>query len=196
MSIVNLIVAGVGGQGVLTAARVIALAAYLSGYEVRMSEVHGLAQRGGAMVSMIRFGTRVLTPVFSSGEGDYLVGLELLESLRNLHLLKPGGCAVVCTTIIPLAIANLADRGYPTVAECLEVLNKHVRDLIIVEREKVLPRLSSPIMLNMVVIGALAAKLKGEIPVDGFTAAIREATKKPKDNLLAFRLGFRFARGG
>ena len=91
----NLLFAGVGGQGVVLASEVLALVAAAEGYDVKQGEVHGAAQRGGAVVSHIRFGERVYSPLNLRGQVDVMVAFEKLEGVRHAHYLKPGGVLIV-----------------------------------------------------------------------------------------------------
>ena len=91
----NLLFAGVGGQGVVLASEVLALVAANEGYDVKQGEVHGAAQRGGAVVSLIRFGQRVFSPLNLRGQVDVMVAFEKLEAVRHAHYLKPDGVLVI-----------------------------------------------------------------------------------------------------
>ncbi len=91
----NLVFAGVGGQGVVLASEVLALVAAAEGYEVKQGEVHGAAQRGGAVISHIRFGDRVYSPLNLRGQADVMLAFEKLEAVRNAHYLKEGGVIII-----------------------------------------------------------------------------------------------------
>jgi len=91
MQIFNIVIAGVGGQGVLLASKVLAESALASGLDVKQNEVHGMAQRGGSVISFVRIGDQVASPVVMPGSADLLISFEPLEALRYLHYLKPGG---------------------------------------------------------------------------------------------------------
>jgi indolepyruvate ferredoxin oxidoreductase beta subunit len=91
MDVFNIVIAGVGGQGVLLASRVLAESALASGMDVKQNEVHGMAQRGGSVISFVRIGEDVRSPVVMPGTADLLISFEPLEALRYLHYLKPGG---------------------------------------------------------------------------------------------------------
>jgi indolepyruvate ferredoxin oxidoreductase beta subunit len=91
MKIFNIVIAGVGGQGVLMASKVLAESALASGMDVKQNEVHGMAQRGGSVISFVRIGDQVFSPVVMPGSADILISFEPLEALRYIHYLKPGG---------------------------------------------------------------------------------------------------------
>ena len=91
MQTFNIVIAGVGGQGVLMASKVLAESALVSGMDVKQNEVHGMAQRGGSVISFVRIGDQINSPVVMPGSADLLISFEPLEALRYIHFLKPGG---------------------------------------------------------------------------------------------------------
>ena len=91
MNVFNIVISGVGGQGVLMASRVLAESALACGMDVKQNEVHGMAQRGGSVISFVRIGKKVHSPVVMPGTADVLISFEPLEALRYCHYLKPGG---------------------------------------------------------------------------------------------------------
>lgn len=109
----SIILSGVGGQGILLAAKIIGEAAELSGFDVCSNEIHGMAQRGGSVTAQVRFGTRVFSPLILEGTADVLASLEHIEALRWAHYLKPGGMAVVSKqSIIPVTVSS-GNAKYP-----------------------------------------------------------------------------------
>ena len=103
----DIILAGVGGQGVLLASKVLAESALACGMDVKQNEVHGMAQRGGSVISFVRIGEKVFSPVVMPGSADILISFEPLEALRYLHYLKPGGRLVYSqATINPSTVAS------------------------------------------------------------------------------------------
>ena len=111
--VTNIVIAGVGGQGSILATRVIATAAHLAGREVVTSEVHGMAQRGGTVVTTVRYGTAVLSPSVPEGEADFLVAFERLEAARQLPMLRKGGVAIVNDQRIAPLVEALKTAAYP-----------------------------------------------------------------------------------
>lgn len=109
----NILLVGVGGQGILVASEIIAEALMLAGFDVKKSEVHGMAQRGGSVVSHVRFGEKVYSPIIPEGEADILVGFELLEAYRYLPLLKADGKIVVNDLKINPPIVSIGQEDYP-----------------------------------------------------------------------------------
>ena len=90
----NIMIVGVGGQGSLLASRILGAAATAGGYEVKISEVHGMSQRGGSVVTYVRYGEEVSSPVICQGEADVILSFELLEAARWLPFLRPGGTLI------------------------------------------------------------------------------------------------------
>ena len=111
--ITNILVAGIGGQGVMTAAEILSQTALAQGYDVKKTEVAGMAQRGGVVTSHVRFGERVLSPAIPPGEVDILVGFEPAESLRWCSHLRPSGVAMVSTTRQEPPVVSLGLFDYP-----------------------------------------------------------------------------------
>jgi indolepyruvate ferredoxin oxidoreductase beta subunit len=112
-TVTNILLVGVGGQGILVASEIIAEALMLAGFDVKKSEVHGMAQRGGSVVSHVRFGEKVYSPIIPEGEADILVGFELLEAYRYLPLLKADGKIVVNNLKINPPIVSIGQEDYP-----------------------------------------------------------------------------------
>jgi indolepyruvate ferredoxin oxidoreductase beta subunit len=113
VNVFNILISGVGGQGVLLTSKVIAEAALLAGLDVKQSEVHGMAQRGGSVLSQVRFGDKVFSPIVSEGEADLLIGFEPLETARYLHFLKDEGIVVYNTRPIGTIGVSIAAEKYP-----------------------------------------------------------------------------------
>lgn len=111
--ITNIILAGVGGQGSVLATRVLATAAQLAGHEVVTSEVHGMSQRGGTVVTTVRYGPEVLSSAIPEGEADFLVAFERLEATRHLGWVREGGVAVINDQRIAPSIEALKHAAYP-----------------------------------------------------------------------------------
>lgn len=111
--ITSLLLVGVGGQGTILAAKILSQVALLQGMDVKMSEVHGMSQRGGSVVTYVKFGPEVHSPLVEQGEADYILAFEQLEALRWAHYLKPSGVLVVNEQkISPMPVITGA-AGYP-----------------------------------------------------------------------------------
>ncbi|MGE5398525.1 MAG: indolepyruvate oxidoreductase subunit beta [Chitinophagales bacterium] len=123
-AVTNILIVGVGGQGTLLASRVIAQAAIDLGYDVKVSEIHGMAQRGGSVVSQVRYGHKVYSPIIKKGEADIILAFEKLEAARYLEFLKDGGLIVINNERIdPLPVMN-GESQYP------DNLEKAIADVV------------------------------------------------------------------
>ena len=182
----NVIFAGVGGQGVILASKVLMQVALRSGFDVKESEVHGMAQRGGSVDCHVRFGEKVFSPLISMGSADFIVSFELLESLRKLEYLAPGGKYLVNREEInPVPVSSGAMR-YPDDIE--EWLKKNA-GAIVLDTGAALKEAGSAKSLNIIMLGALSRFL--EFPEEEWEKALR-ATVKEKFidmNLKAFQTG-------
>jgi indolepyruvate ferredoxin oxidoreductase beta subunit len=157
----NVLVAGVGGQGAILASELLALAALGAGYDVKQGEFHGVAQRGGAVFSHVRFGDRVHSPVTRRGEVDYLLALEKLEALRYAHFVKPGGTIIVNEMEVePIRVAD--ERPYPD--DAIGFLEGKGFNVVAMKATEEAIDLGSHRAANVVLLGALAASL--DIPQD------------------------------
>ena len=113
MSVKSVLLVGVGGQGTILASKLLTLGLLEAGYDVKMSEIHGMSQRGGSVSSQVRYGESVCSPVIELGGADMLVSFELMEALRWLEYLKPGGKVVVNDFKIPSMPVITGAAVYP-----------------------------------------------------------------------------------
>jgi indolepyruvate ferredoxin oxidoreductase beta subunit len=154
-AVTNVLLAGVGGQGVLLGSEVLAEVAALGGFEVKKSEVHGMAQRGGSVVSHLRFGAEVFSPLISRGAADYLVSFERLETLRYLDFLHAGSVVLVNNQqIVPLPVA-VGKAVYPADIEA-RLQSTGVRACF-VEGHAIALAAGNAKAVNAVILGALSA---------------------------------------
>ena len=152
--VTNILVAGIGGQGVMTAAEVLSQTALSQGFDVKKTEVAGMAQRGGVVTSHVRFGRRVLSPAIPDGEADILVGFEPAEALRWCGQLRPGGVAMVNRVRQEPPVVTLGLFEYPDdpVAEMrARGIEVHAFDAGAIARE-----LGNLKLVNTVMLGAIA----------------------------------------
>jgi indolepyruvate ferredoxin oxidoreductase beta subunit len=153
----TIVVAGVGGQGVLLASDTLTELFKNAGYDVKKSEVHGMSQRGGDVVSTVRWGKIVYSPIIGKNGADYILALEKLEGLRALPLLKPNGTIILNSyQFNPLPVsAGLAK--YPE--NITEFLKKQVKDVYEVDALTIALELGNARIMNIIMLGALAKKL-------------------------------------
>jgi len=152
---INIILAGVGGQGIILAGNIIARAALESGFDVKANELHGMAQRGGSVLSHIRFGKIVHSPLIPEGEADILVSLEELESLRYERFLKPGGIVIMNTRkIVP---SSISAEAYPS--DIMSSLEKSGFKVEAVDALAAARNTGSVKIENIILLGLLAKHL-------------------------------------
>jgi indolepyruvate ferredoxin oxidoreductase beta subunit len=156
-TITNILMAGVGGQGTLLASEILSEVLMQAGYDVKKAEVHGMAQRGGSVVSHVRFGRKVYSSIIPEGEVDVLFGFELLETYRYLPLLKKDGAVVVNNLRIAPPSVALGHRPYPQGLE--QKLQERVTDLRIVDGLALAERAGNARTVNTVLLGALSRTL-------------------------------------
>lgn len=186
----SFVLAGVGGQGTILASNVVADVALAAGFDVKKSEVHGMAQRGGSVNTHIRWDAeRVYSPLVGLGEADILLVFEEAEALRYAEYLKPGGAAVVNQlTIKPITVTS-GGASYPTETDLQAVYSALTEQLYIVPGTDIADELGNPRAANVVLIGAMSTFL--DVPVETWLEVI-EARVPPKYvelNRLAFMKG-------
>jgi len=195
METTRLIIVAVGGQGNLLASKVLAEAALIADIPVRMSEIHGMAQRGGVVESAVVFGDARST-IISDGEADVLVGFEPSETLRAIN--KCNANTIVVTNISPLPPFTVAiGKGvYPDLARLQQLIQAKTAKLIAFDAIALAKKAGNVMSLNMVLLGALIQT--GTLPLSGEVVkeAIRTATKASfqEINLAAFDLGYAAAQ--
>lgn len=174
MAITNVLICGVGGQGVLLASEVLSEAALQAGHDVKKSEVHGMSQRGGSVVSNVRFGERVDSPLIVRGEADVLMAFERLEGVRWLDHLKPGkGIAVVNDLEIwPMTVSS-GPFDYPSdINERLEVAAKKY---YLFKATEIATKVGEPRAANIILLGALSNYLP--LTEENWMAALEKRVK-------------------
>ncbi len=182
---VNILLVGVGGQGILKFSDLLSKACMLMGYEVKKAEVHGMAQRGGSVNSHIRYGRQVFSPLIPRGEVDILVSLEALETVRYIEYLNPEGVAFYDPFKWAPPEVYLGKREYPKV----EAMLSEFRAFPVNAMEIAIKEIGNFRTQNVVMLGAISSYTG--ISEEAFLEAIR-TTFKPKltdINLTAFKLG-------
>ncbi len=185
----SMIFAGVGGQGVLTASSIVGRAALLSGINVVMSEVHGMAQRGGIVVTEMKIG-EAKSPLIGKGGADIIVGFEPVEAYRALPKAHKGSYVIVNTEpIIPIT-ASLGDSSYPEVNELLE--NMKGLNVIPIEATELARKAGDSITTNIVMLGALVKLPIFPIEKEKIKEAIKQSINPQYHelNFKAFEMGY------
>ena len=197
MNTTRLIIVAVGGQGNLLASRVLGEAALLANLPVRMSEIHGMAQRGGVVESAIVFGDAKST-IISDGEADVLMGFEPSETLRAIN--KCNLTTTVITNLFPLMpfTVNIGRGIYPDLGEMQDLIRKKTAKLIAFNATALAKESGNTMAVNMVLLGALIQTKTIPLSVENVKEAMKTTTKKAflDINLKAFDLGFSAAARG
>ena len=157
-AITNILLVGVGGQGILLASEILSEAFMLAGFDVKKSEIHGMSQRGGSVVSHVRFGSEVFSPVVPEGEGDILFGFELLETYRYLPLLKPGATVVANDYKIAPPSVLLGQSVYPQALP--EKIKTNFPDFLLVDGQGLALKAGDVRAANTVMLGAVSKRLQ------------------------------------
>jgi len=184
----DILIVGVGGQGTLLASRILGNLAKAKGYDVKLSEVHGMAQRGGSVVTHVRFSDKVYAPTIDNAGADIILAFEKLEALRLIGKLKPGGKMFVNTQeIAPMPVITGAQE-YPDGIE--GKISKVVPNAVFIDALSLAKQAGNVKAVNTVLIGLLAKNM--DIEKQAFIDAIKETVKEQfiDINLKAFELGF------
>jgi indolepyruvate ferredoxin oxidoreductase beta subunit len=183
----NIVLVGVGGQGILLASEIVAQAAMQSGFRVKTNETHGMAQRGGSVSAFIRYGKEVFAPVVAEGTGDVLGSFEKIEALRFAQFLKPGGLAVVSTQVLVPVTVSTGGATYPKDAD--ERLTRVFPNLITIDAAEIAIELGNIRTAGVVVLGAMSNVL--DLSKEAWQESIIECVPpKFRDlNLRAFAIG-------
>jgi len=187
----NFALVGVGGQGVLLASDVLAEVGVKAGFDVKKSEVHGMAQRGGSVLSQVRWGDKVYAPLVGKGEVDYLVSFELLEGLRWLQFLNKEGIAIVNDQRLPPLAVSSGGMEYPAQEQIEKALSEASREYHIVPALARAQELGTERATNVVLMGALSKYL--DVSEEHWLKVIEE--RVPKKYVELNRKAFAAGRG-
>ena len=186
--VTSILIVGVGGQGTLLASRLLGGAMMDQGYDVKVSEVHGMSQRGGSVETYVRYGDKVYSPLISLGEADILLSFEQLEAARFLPYLKAGGRVVVNTQKMDPMPVVAGNMQYPD--GLIEKIRAQGADVLAIDALSLAEQAGSAKAVNVVLIGALAKRLDTDKEIWLRTI---EKTVQPKFiemNKKAFELGY------
>lgn len=192
MSQVNsILLSGVGGQGTILVSKILTQGLMEAGYDVKMSEIHGMAQRGGSVSTQVRYGEAVDSPIIGEGGADILVAFEKMEAVRNARFLKPEGVAVINNyEIVPLPVAA-GKATYPQ--GLLEAMQKSFRVVSFNAEEKAL-ELGNAKVMNIVLFGAMVKAFPVLESVDWPTLISKTVPERFREvNLLAYQAGRQLA---
>ncbi len=192
MKTTSIMIVGVGGQGTLLASKLLGKLLMNEGYDVKGSEVHGMSQRGGSVVTYVRFGEKVYSPIITEGEADYIVSFEKLEAARYLSCLAGNGKIIVNTQEIDPMPVIIGNALYPT--DVLDTIKDAGASVDEIDALSLAEQAGSSKAVNIVLMGRLAGYLG--IDKEKWTEAIK-TTVPPKFtemNLKAFELGYNFEK--
>lgn len=182
----NAILVGVGGQGAILISKIMTNGLSAAGYDVKQSEVHGMAQRGGSVSTQVRWGEKVYGPVFGHGEADLMVALEEMEAVRYAPFLKPDGVAVINNYRQESLTTAAGLAKYPE--GCIEAMKANYKT-IIVDANRIAEELGNSKCMNVVLFGAMCDSL-GVPEVDWEQVVADTVPQKVRDlNVKAFRAG-------
>jgi len=170
----NILICGVGGQGTVLAAKVLSQAAISGGQRVLSAETIGMAQRGGSVVSHVRIGEDVYSPLISKGQADIIISFEAAEAVRNIEYLKKGGTVIVNQQVVQPTTASLTGKTF-SVDTMVEYLRGVAGQTIVVNTKEACEQLGSSKVVNMVLLGA--ACKSGIIEKSDLKAAIKQLVK-------------------
>jgi len=186
----NVLVVGVGGQGVILASNILCEVAVRAGMDVKKSEIHGMSQRGGVVSSHVRFGEKVLSPLIAAGQTDVILGFEAAEALRFAHEIREGGTLLASTQTIhpPKGPERKDSVKYP--ANPLEDAKGVCRGRVVpIETQKIALELGNPKVTNTILLGALSTSLDIDLEVWRETIKAMVPPKTIELNLQAFDRG-------
>ncbi|MEI8173060.1 MAG: indolepyruvate oxidoreductase subunit beta [Deltaproteobacteria bacterium] len=183
----SILLAGVGGQGILRASDILCMVMMEAGLDAKKSEVHGMAQRGGCVTSHVRYGQKVYSPIARKGEVDILLSFEKLESLRYLDFMKPAGSIIINNIEIYPPSVNLGDIIYPQ--NIIDLIRNTFKTVKVINARDIAVQAGNVRAENTALLGVLSLYLPIDIALwekvltSSFAAAVAEA------NLRAFHLG-------
>ncbi len=182
----SIVLAGVGGQGAILTAKILVNGLMSKGYDVKMSEVHGMSQRGGSVSTQVHFGDKVYSPVIGEGAADILVAFEKMEAVRYANFLRPDGIAVINDFEMPSSTVAAGLAEYPE--GCLEAMEQHFKTYSLNAAE-IADALGNSKCMNVVLFGALTEALALN-DIDWESVIADTVPAKFRDlNLAAYRAG-------
>ena len=187
----RIIIAGVGGQGILLASDILSEVCMEAGFDVKKSEVHGMSQRGGDVVSHVVYGEKVYSPLIGEGDADVILSFEKIEALRNIDFLKKDGVMIINKMEIkPLPVASgFAD--YPK--NPIDDIKKHVKNVIVVDGQKEAEQIGNIRVMNVILLGILARHMDIEKELFVETVKKKVPPKTVDMNIKAFNFGYSYS---
>lgn len=152
--VINVLMSGVGGQGVLVASDILVMVAMEAGLDAKKSEIHGMAQRGGSVVSQVRYGHKIYSPLISPGEADLILAFEKLEAVRYLDYLRPSGVVIANDQrIMPLSVF-FADTPYPE--DIVAICKRKTEHILMIDAVQLAEQVGNARTVNSIMLGVLS----------------------------------------
>jgi indolepyruvate ferredoxin oxidoreductase beta subunit len=194
----DIVVSGVGGQGVVVISDIFCEAALIDGFDVAKAEIHGMAQRGGAIVAHVRVGDKVQAPLIERGTADIVLGFELLETARAMPMLKPKGTVVVNTKYMPPNSAFACSTKPLNQEQLLDIIRAKARTVYEIDGINIANKLGNILVVNTILLGALSALPENPVRQESLKKAMagRLKEKYVDVNLKAFQLGMESVKLG
>ncbi len=184
----SIVICGVGGQGILLASDIVAKVAMKAGMDVKKSEVHGMAQRGGDVISSVRYGDKVYSPIVGDGMADVILAFEKLEALRNIHLLRNDGKVIINDyRLDPLPVAS-GLMEYPE--DIFDRIKKKVKEPVILNAVDIAKEIGNIRTTNTVLLGVLAKMMEFSDNIWKEVIKERVPQKTIDINIKAFEKGY------
>lgn len=184
----NIVVCGVGGQGTILATDILSYVLFLNGYDVKKSEIHGMSQREGAVISFIKYGDKVFSPVVAPYEADFLVSFEKLEALRNINYINPNSIVIINDLQIDPLPVKLGLKKYPE--NIVETFKSITDKTILIDSLSIAKELGNVKIINIIILGFLSNYFS-DINEEYWYEAIRKYIKAEliDINIKAFKKG-------
>ena len=189
MKKLDLLIAGMGGQGIILASDIIAEVALASGYDVKKTDTRGMAQRGGSVVSQVRVAEQVFSPLIRPGEADMLLAFEKLEAARWAYYLGGGGTVIANNLALPPLTVTLGYETYPGDEEIIKLVKRHKNNFYLVNGTERVKELGNIRTLNIFMLGCASLQLPFSINIWEEVIAQRLPAKIKQINLSAFTQG-------
>lgn len=188
----NILIVGVGGQGTLLTSRILARVAINLGYDVKATEVHGMAQRGGSVVSEVRYGEKIYSPVIKKGDADVILAFEKLEAARWISYLKPGGKVIINDERVDPLPVMTGKAKYPD--DIAQHIASFIPDTTVLDATEIATQCGSAKAANVVLVGILAGGLG--LPEEEVEKAVREMVpaKALDINIKAYQKGLELSK--
>ncbi len=190
MPVKSIMIVGVGGQGTLLASRLLGNVLLAKGYDVKISEVHGMSQRGGSVVTYVKYGDSVASPIIEKGEADIILCFEQLEAARWLPYLKKDGKMIINTQCIDPMPVVMGAMKYPE--NIIDTLKDTGAEVLAVDALKLAMEAGTPKAVNVALIGVMAKQT--DIPKEDYLATVKATVPEKflELNLKAFELGYNY----